>query len=101
MRKLKYVLLAITLFFVSLAYSQEYREIKVSFSKGKKEIKDVKYYLLKANKAHFIEQIGGKIRLDVKELKDSEEIKLLAIYKNCKVDFFVKPKNMYYMRIKS
>jgi len=99
MRKLKHVLLVIAILFVSLLYSQEYKEIKVSFSKGKKEMKNVKYYLLKANTVHLIEQKDNKIKLNVKAIKNNEEIKLLAVYDNCKVEFFVKPKKMYYLKI--
>jgi len=93
------LLLMIVSLNMSLAFCQEKKEIEVSFFKGSKEIGDVKYYLVKGNDASLLNRNGNKIILDVKDIKDNEEIKLLALYKNCKVEFFVKPKHMYYLKI--
>ncbi|CAA0164525.1 conserved hypothetical protein [Tenacibaculum maritimum] len=100
MIKLKNILLIFILFNVSLVFCQENRKIEVSFLEGKKEFNDTKYYLIEGDNAYLLNKEGNKIILSTNNLNDEGEVKLLAINKSHKVTFYVKPKEMYYLKIR-
>lgn len=94
------IILITVLLCTSLSFAQKDKEIKVSFLKGKEQIENVQYYIIEGNDAYLLEKKNDKIILKSKYLKeDKKELKLLAKSGNKKVEFFIKPEEIYYLKI--
>lgn len=84
----------------SFFFAQDGKEIEVSFFNGKKRIDNVQYYVVKGNDAYLLEHKNGKIILDSQYLKEGlDELKLLAKIGNIKLEFFIKPETIFYLKI--
>ena len=93
------IILITVLLSTSLSFAQKNKEIKVSFLKGKEQIENVQYYIIEGNDAYLLEKKNDKIILNSKYLKENkEELKLLAKSGNKKVEFFIKPEKIYYLK---
>lgn len=94
------IILITVLLCTSLSFAQKDKEIKVSFLKGKEQIENVQYYIIEGNDAYLLEKKNDKIILKSKYLKeDKKELKLLAKSGNKKVEFFINPEEIYYLKI--
>jgi hypothetical protein len=82
-------------------YCQEFKEVEVSFKNGKKLITDVKYYIINDSNAHHIDLKNNKILLLHNKylLSEVNELKLLVKTKNTTIEFYIKPKDIYYLKI--
>lgn len=89
-----------TLCFViaNLCYSQKSKYIDVTFFDNKEIVTDVKYYQIKENKAYLMKSENSKLKIDYREAT-GKELKLLARYDNNNIVFFIKPEDIYYLKI--
>ena len=97
---IRFILFSIFFLFFFNSYSQEYKELEVSFICGKNLITDVKYYVIEGNNAYPIKIKNNKILLHNKYLiTQVNELKILAKNKNIIIEFYIKPKDSYYLKI--
>ncbi|WP_445456804.1 hypothetical protein [Flavobacterium sp. HNIBRBA15423] len=82
----------------NLCYSQKSKYIDVTFFDNKEIVTDVKYYQIKENKAYLMRLENSKLKIDYKEAT-GKELKLLARYNNKNIVFFIKPEDIYYLKI--
>jgi|688.fasta_scaffold338577_2 hypothetical protein len=97
---IRFILLPVFVLFFFNSYAQEYKELEVSFICGKELITDVKYYTIEDNNAYPIKIKNNKILLHNKYLKtEVNELKLLVKTKKTMIEFYIKPKDIYYLKI--
>lgn len=82
----------------NLCYSQKSKSIDVTFFDNKEIVTDVKYYQIKENKTYLLKSENSKLKIDYKEA-NGKELKLLARYDNKNIVFFIKPEDIYYLKI--
>ena len=95
---MRMILLILSILLSYSLYCQEKDSIKVSFVKNDKEINtnEFSFYVIKENKAYPILIKNGY--LDISSLDEDNTI--LFIYKNNKIEFKIKPHDIFYLKIK-
>ena len=98
---IRFVLFTIFVFNIFNIYSQKNLEIEVSYTHNKKQIKNVKYYIVDDNNAILIEKDRtNKLVIDSKYLlNEKNELKLLVVTNITKIEFFINAKDIYYLKI--
>ncbi len=86
--------------FINIHFCYSQKKVSVNFIVGNDTIKNVDYYyyLTENNRKKIFKKEKNKIILS-KELMDQEEVKVFAITRRRKLEFYIKPKEMYYLTI--
>lgn len=95
----KLVLIGFYLFGVLFSHAQNDKELEVFFLKGKKNVEDVEYYMVKGEEAYLLDRKNNKISIPSEYSDESEELKLLATFGNKKLEFFIKPNEAVHLKI--
>jgi hypothetical protein len=82
---------------MQLSYSQ--KEIPTTFIVKNDTVTNVKYYRIQGETKLPLSMNGSNIILDEKTIKQ-DEVKLLAVFNKKRIEFFIKPQEMYYLTIK-
>jgi hypothetical protein len=99
MTKIKLIIYMLLIFQTGIVFSQQSRDVKVSFTKGNKELSNIRFYLVKGNDAFLLKQNNDILTIPIDGLDENQEIKLLVIKDKENLTFYVKPKKMYYLKI--
>jgi hypothetical protein len=94
---IRVILFCMYLLFIGHSYAQNDVQIEVSFLKKNKQINNVSYYIIEGENALLLDLIDNRINFD-STLLIKDELKLLAIDGNTKIEFFVEPRNVYYLK---
>lgn len=78
-------------------YSQKEYKIPVSFEKNGKVVAGAKYYLIAGQKAYLLKEVNNELVLDNVNINDDQ--KILMIDHGREVEFYIKPKKMFYLKI--
>ncbi|WP_163408927.1 hypothetical protein [Flavobacterium ajazii] len=81
-----------------MSFSQEKLEIESTFMIKGKKMSNVNYYIIENDKAFILDKIGDKIIIDSEKLK-IDKLKLLMKYQNNIIEFFINPKEIFYLKI--
>lgn len=84
------------LLFFNLMFSQTNKEIQVTLMIDNIEINEIEFYLITKNKIDTLKLIDSKLNF---EYDSEQEIKMIARMEKRCINFYINPKEMYYLRI--
>lgn len=81
---------------INIVYSQNNKEIQVTFLNFKINSSEIEFYLISKNKIDKLELVNSKLNL---KFDTKEEIKLMLKFRKKCIEFYINPTDIYYLEI--